>query len=157
MARTRLTRPRSPRIILDTNTLVSAFVFGGIPGQLFDRAGSDFQLVIARAGLDELEAVLARPKIASNANLSSRDRQGLVAGLERLAEVVERLPTIAPFEPDPKDTHLLACAKASKADYLVTGDKALLSLSVFHRTTIVTARSLLTQLKQTVDSTKERP
>jgi uncharacterized protein len=38
---------------------------------------------------------------------------------------------------DKKDNYLLALSKASKADYLITGDKDLLMLKVFRGTGIV--------------------
>ncbi|MCZ2460859.1 MAG: putative toxin-antitoxin system toxin component, PIN family [Chitinophagales bacterium] len=39
---------------------------------------------------------------------------------------------------DPKDNFLLALAKDTKADYLITGDKDLLELKQFDRTIICT-------------------
>ena len=39
---------------------------------------------------------------------------------------------------DPKDNFLLALAKDSKADYLITGDSDLLTLEQFETTKIVT-------------------
>ena len=41
---------------------------------------------------------------------------------------------------DPDDDHVLACARAVEADYLVSGDADLLILERFEKTRIVTPR-----------------
>jgi predicted nucleic acid-binding protein len=47
---------------------------------------------------------------------------------------------------DPKDDFLLALCKESRADYLVTGDKALLEIGKYAKTEILT----LTRFKEKV-------
>jgi predicted nucleic acid-binding protein len=53
-----------PRVVLDTNVLVSAFLFydrGGLPAELLRHAREQrFTLVASEAMLDELEGVLTR-------------------------------------------------------------------------------------------------
>ncbi len=46
----------------------------------------------------------------------------LVNGLRHQATVLKTLPTVD-LSPDPNDNPVLAMAKASQAQYLVTGDK----------------------------------
>jgi predicted nucleic acid-binding protein len=66
--------------------------------------------------------------------------------LRRLAVLVVELPVVDASR-DPADNFLLAMAQAGEADVLVTGDKHdLLSLKVFQRTRIITARQFLGQL-----------
>ena len=48
---------------------------------------------------------------------------------------------------DPKDNFLLALAKDGKADYLLTGDKDLLTLKKFGRTIIITISKFLEEQK----------
>ena len=59
---------------------------------------------------------------------------------KKLAEDVGQLPRLK-RSPDPGDNYLLALAEASKADYLVTGDKSGLLVLARHKSArIITAR-----------------
>src|ERR1035438_6302260 len=53
-----------------------------------------------------------------------------------------------PVAPDPKDSFLLALAEASQADFLVTGDKELLSLKHYKSTRIITPAAMIEILKE---------
>lgn len=46
---------------------------------------------------------------------------------------------------DKADDHVLACALACKADYLVTGDQDLLEIRKFHKVRIITPRDFQLQ------------
>lgn len=53
------------RVALDTNVLVSAFLWEGTPGKLIELAGErEIQLFTSQALLDELSEVLRRKKLA---------------------------------------------------------------------------------------------
>jgi putative PIN family toxin of toxin-antitoxin system len=53
------------RLVLDTNTVVSGLVWGGVPGQLIDAAvAAKVHLIASLPLLDELQAVLFRKKFA---------------------------------------------------------------------------------------------
>jgi len=53
-----------------------------------------------------------------------------------------------PVAPDPKDSYLLALAEASQAEFLVTGDKELLSLKQYKSTRIITPAAMIELLKE---------
>ncbi|MGD1097095.1 MAG: hypothetical protein ABSB35_34555 [Bryobacteraceae bacterium] len=55
---------------------------------------------------------------------------------------------LRPVAPDPKDSYLLARAEASQAEFLVTGDKELLSLKHHGSTRIVTPAAMIEILKE---------
>jgi uncharacterized protein len=59
-----------------------------------------------------------------------------------LAEIVEPTRTVIASR-DPNDDHVLACALEAKANFIVTGDKDLLSLGEFEGVRIVTPRQFL--------------
>ena len=56
------------------------------------------------------------------------------------------MPDIGQVCRDPNDDHVLAAALAVKADFIVTGDKDLLSLEVFRGIRIVAARPFLAEV-----------
>ena len=53
------------RLVVDTNVLVSAFLWQGTPGRLIELAAEkEIELFTSRALLDELAATLAKRKLA---------------------------------------------------------------------------------------------
>jgi hypothetical protein len=55
--------PKVPRVVADSNVIISAFVFGGVPELLFTLARDGrFGLYLSRFILEEVAGVLARPK-----------------------------------------------------------------------------------------------
>ena len=54
------------RLVLDTNTVVSGLIWGGVPGQLIDAAAAGtIQIISSVPLLDELRDVLFRKKFAA--------------------------------------------------------------------------------------------
>ena len=116
------------RVVADTNTVVSAFLWGGPPAAV---------LVAARAGritlftspvlLAELEDVLSREKFAERIVRVGSSVAQMLAGYRALATIV-RPASIEPAVRDPDDDHVLACAKAAQAQLIVSRDKDRLDL-----------------------------
>jgi hypothetical protein len=71
----------------------------------------------------------------------------LTAGLQDLSFYCRDLPS-GTVAPDPKDSYLLAMAQASQAEFLVTGDKELLSLRKYKSTRIIAPAAMVELLKE---------
>ena len=57
------------RLVIDTNVLVSAFLWQGTPGRLIELAAEkEIELFASRTLLDELAATLAKARQASTRN-----------------------------------------------------------------------------------------
>jgi putative PIN family toxin of toxin-antitoxin system len=139
------------RIILDTNILLSALLSPhGPPAKLLDAWESKkFDLVACDALIVELREVAARPFF--RARLRPGTAAMLADGLREFSLFFPKVPTgrAAPhFAPDPKDSYLLALAEVSHSDFLVTGDKELLTLGRQKLTRIVTASAMVQILSQ---------
>lgn len=130
------------RAVLDTNVLVSALI-PGTSRSVLDQANVSFELVLSSAIITELDGVLQRPKIVKWLKLTADQRVRFLAHLETTATLVPGLVDVPSFDPDPKDTPILAAAVESKADFVVTGDHELLNLGSYHETKIVTTRAFL--------------
>ena len=137
------------RLVLDTNTVVSGLFWGGLPGQLLDaaRAGK-VELYTSPALLGELARVLRRRKFSTRVERLSASVDELIEGYGELAQFV-RPAAISPVVlADPEDDHVLACALAAKADFIVSGDAHLLSLKTYQGIAIVGAVEALARLPQ---------
>ena len=134
---------RPPRVVLDTNVVLSALLFA--QGRLaplreaWQRAA--FQPLVSSSTAAELMRALTYPKF----KLSRDEQQELLADYLPYCTTV-RVPAELPETPacrDPADTPFLQLALAGEADYLVTGDQDLLSLAASFPRPIITAEQLL--------------
>jgi putative PIN family toxin of toxin-antitoxin system len=134
------------RLILDTTILLSALLSPlGAPAKLLDAwERKRFTLVACDALIAELRDVAARPFF--RARLRAGTAELLAAGLRDFSLFCRDLPSGA-IAPDPKDTYLLALAEASQANFLVTGDKELLSLQHYKSTRIIAPAAMIEALK----------
>jgi len=123
------------RVVLDTNTLVSAILSPiGPPRRLLDDArGQAFELCSSPVLMAELLDVLSREKFARRLAAAGLTPLGIVGEIRRLATMAT--PTDVPrvVANDADDDHVLACALAAQADLIVSGDKHLLGLGGSHR------------------------
>lgn len=124
--------PDKPRVVIDTNIVVSAMISaGGLPDKLLKLwKEKRFTLVISGDLIEEITEVLHREDILDKYGLSPRGIFHLVTSLKLGAERIAPLAlSDLPINcRDPKDNILLALAFAADADYLITGDKDLLEL-----------------------------
>ena len=125
------------KVVFDTNVLVSAFVAEGVCSKLLGRARRrQFQLITCPFILKELEAVLLKKLSATKAETGQLLR--IIA--EAISALVQPAQPVSRICRDPDDDHILSCAIAASADYLVTGDADLLDLREFRGTRIVAPR-----------------
>jgi len=116
------------RVVLDANVLVSGLAYPkGIPGQIVNAwlTGS-LAVVLSRYILDEMVRVL--PRVPANRRTPEEIRD-LAEGFLGLAQVVVPDSEIEPALRDPGDQQILGTLRASRADYLITGEKDLLALA----------------------------
>ena len=129
---------RPPRVVLDTNVVVSALVFRAgalaLPREAW-RAGALVPLV-SRATVDELLRVLSYPKF----RLAEPHIEELLALYLPFAQVVlEATSQVAvPECRDADDQKFVDLAYLGDADYLITGDRALLEMAAVVTVPIIT-------------------
>lgn len=111
------------KIVLDTNVLVSAIIFGGNPRTIIESIiEGPVHLALSREILDELEGVLARKKFG----MSPEIVRNISNELESLCEIATPTRRVTVTVSDPYDNMVLECAAEAKADYIVSGDAHLL-------------------------------
>lgn len=136
-----------PRVVIDTNLVLSALVFAHgrlTPLRAAWQSGQILPLV-SRTTAAELMRVLAYPKF----RLTSDEQQELLADYLPCCETVA-IPNPPPATPQCRDIFdlpFLQLAMTGKADALVTGDGDLLALSGTIACPIITAEQFLRDRK----------
>lgn len=117
------------RVVADTNTVVSGTLWHGNPRRILDAARDDLiELFTSKALLAELQNVLRRGKFAERLLLSNHTAHEVVRNYAYLATVIHVEETERVVIRDPDDDAVIACAKASHSDFIVSGDNDLLDL-----------------------------
>ena len=133
------------RVVLDTNILISAFIFPGGPPEAVVRAALDgrVELVTSPPLLAELGRVLAdkfgwEPPLAAEA----------VTQVARIATVVRPDDRVQVVLDDPDDDRVLEAAAAGRADVIVSGDRHLLRLRSWQGVPIEKAAAFVKRLDE---------
>lgn len=128
----------------DTNILISALMFGGLPGAVLDLALlRAFELLTSPVLLDELDE-----RLREKFKVLPDDAVAIRAKLESTAFLVEPRIALAVIVEDPDDDRVLECAVEGQADCIVSGDRHLLGLKEYQGIPIYRARAFLELLHQ---------
>ena len=137
------------KVVLDTNVLISAFLWQGPAKEIFVLAERNhFTICTNKELLDEFERVLGYPKLKRNLARINKTPAEIIA---EFMEIVAYYPSHyfpAPVvTKDPSDDHVLACALSANAEVIVSGDAHLTRLKTFRTIPILTPRQFLTSLQ----------
>lgn len=136
------------KLVLDTNTLVSAFFWEGNEAELFRKIEQGkAKSYITSEILKEVEEVIKRPKfdqVMKNASLTPDQIMQKIVSLSQL--VIAPKLNIKMCR-DEKDNKFLECAESAKANYIVSGDEDLLSLKEYKEIPIIRTLRILQLLK----------
>ncbi|MDP3912814.1 MAG: putative toxin-antitoxin system toxin component, PIN family [Bacteroidota bacterium] len=131
------------RLILDTNILVSAFIFKSETANNVVRISANkHTLLFSESTFKELKSTLLKQKFAGVAELSTISN--FLFNLVRIGEFIEPKIEITECR-DPKDNKFLELAVAGNAACIVTGDNDLLVLDPFRNIRIITPKEFLDQ------------
>lgn len=130
------------RVVLDTNVLISAFVFPGGPPERVWRLALEgrMELCTSIPLLTEFGRILIAKFGWEPAR--AEDAVRLVASIGTIVEPSERISAI---ENDPDDNRVLEAVSA-EADAILSGDRHLLRLGAWGPTRIVAPAEFLTDL-----------
>ena len=133
------------RAVLDTNVLVSAFLFpGGSPEHVYRAALEGMvQLVTSRPLLAELGRVLAGKFGWEEAQVEEA-----VAQVLRIGTVVRPRRAVSVVAADPADDRVLEAALAGDAEVIVSGDRHLLALRSWQGIDVLDPRAFLDLLER---------
>ena len=145
------------RLVLDTNVVASALLWDGAPRQLLRIGlGDDCLLFTSTPLLIELTDILSRPKFKKKIAASLLSVDQLVDLYATMVALVRPAP-VPRLAPDPDDDVVIATALAAKANFVVTGDRALLSVAEYEGGRIIPVAEALQAVLFRVESRCREP
>lgn len=132
-------------IVLDTNVLISSFLSpSGTPAEIVKLwRGEELDLAISPDLLGELREVLAYERVQKYVKKSPEQIEVLIKSLALIGVFVDPRFTLDVITEDPDDNRVLECAVASRASFIVSGDKHLLALNTYQGIKIFTPKGFL--------------
>lgn len=114
------------KIVIDANVIISA-AFGGKPLEAVVRAIENHEVYLSQAIEQELKGVIS----GLSKKLSIEQISFINEKIQQLIGLAKSISvsTGVILSRDAKDDHYLSLCKAARADFLITGDKDLLSIS----------------------------
>ena len=132
------TREDRIRVLLDTNILISALGFGGIPKKVFLLAlEKKIQAVTSPILLAELREVISKKFPKLSPYLATTEKI-----IKKSFIIVQPRATINILK-DTDDDRVLEAALEGKCNFIITGDKELLELGIFKNIEILPASKFL--------------
>ena len=128
------------KIVLDANIFLSSLFWGGNPRIVLERAIRKLdELFITDEILDEIEAVIGRPKFHAGKN----EIEYYIKSIEEIANKIVVKKRIKNVSRDKTDNKYIECGIAGNVDYIITGDIHLLEIKQYNNIKIVTAKEYL--------------
>lgn len=125
---------------VDTNVIISGFVFGGKPLECIAKAfRKEYQLILSSFILEE-----TKRNLILKFSVPAPEAEQFLFELMNVATIVEPKPILTIIKSKNSDNRILEAAIEGGVDYLVTGDKKdILGLGSIGSIKIVTPRQFL--------------
>lgn len=133
------------RVVLDTNVIISgAITDHGAPFHILKNwENGDFILIVSEPILQEVERVFHYPRIKVKRHLTDRDIENMLRLLRTYSINVPGDLEIDAIIDDPADIKFIVAALEGDADYIVSGDRHLVSLGSYRQIGIVSPSDFL--------------
>ena len=123
------------KVVLDTNIVISAIVFGGLPEQILKKVRQKEIIAVSSLSLiAELIDILSKKFGFPKNKLKLIEKK-----IKKISMIVYPDKTINVLEDEP-DNRVLEAGFEGEAEYIVTGDKDLLRFGEYKGIKIVTAK-----------------
>lgn len=132
---------KSVRAVLDTNVIISALLFGGVPKKVLS--------LVLTGHIDWLISPFLIKEFGGVLRLKFPDREKeILRTLDEFSnfwELIETpvVPRVSVVLADPDDDHLIECALEGAADCIVSGDKQLLAIQKYRGVIILNSAQFL--------------
>lgn len=131
------------KVVLDSNVVISAVVFGGKPRKILSLIiEGRLTLCLSKAIIDEVLEILEKKFKYTQKMLLAIEHE-----LELVAFVIEPDIKIEYITEDEDDNKILECAVTAGCEYIVSGDRHLLSIGKFKLIEIKSVSDFLRDLE----------
>jgi len=128
----------NPKVVLDTNVIISAIGYGGKPGKVFLLALEEkIHAITSEVFLAEVQEILIK-----KLSLSSSDLELIIGEIEDKFTIVAPKHSLHIIR-DEDDNRVLEAAVEGNCDFIITGDQDLLELSKYQHIKILTPENFL--------------
>lgn len=133
-------------VVVDTNVVISALLFGGVPGRLVPLWRKSAVIpYMSREILAEYIRVLSYPKFQLQTDEIEYLVYREILPHFEVVDLTASRPVI--IAKDPSDDLFLYCAQTAGVDFIVSGDQHLLQLQSFEKIPIVSVPRFLDLVK----------
>lgn len=132
-------------VVFDTNVIISAAGFDGVPEESIIRAfEDDVRVVTSEAALDELDRVLEYDHLPFDDDAQNDILSAFLHLTD--AEIINPAESLDVFN-DPDDNKFLECAIEARGDYLISGDEHhVQAIEAYRGIQIVSPREFLNEM-----------
>lgn len=132
------TNDKRYQVIVDTNIIVSALLFHGLPENILEMVYSqDIISITSKEILQEYKRILTQKFTKEEIEI-----QNAVTLFRSYSEIVELDGKTYKIQ-DKQDQMIIETAEKGNANYIITGDRYLLSLQKYENISIVSARTFI--------------
>ena len=118
-----------PRVVLDTNVMVSGLLWKGKSNQILEWVEEGkLELCQSKKTLEELTQVLDYPRIKKRVKKLGMKADEIIVSVERGSKIFDILTNEAVVTEDPDDDIFINLALTSGAKFIVSGDSHLLNI-----------------------------
>jgi uncharacterized protein len=132
------------KVAIDTNVLVSAIIDNGKHRSLLLKLLQEHTVLSSPMILAELADVIIRDKFT----ITDSEVNRFLSSLTKISKIIQDKPRFKIIIEDPDDDVILNAAYNGKADYIITGDKDLLTWKKFKNIKILNVSELLEVLRE---------
>lgn len=131
------------KIVIDTNVLISAFVFKGFAAKVFEYCAVYQSIILSNWILNEL-----KEKLIKKFKIEPSDVNDVIQLMKNRATILEPKSKLPDACRDKDDNNILQLAEYAEANYIISGDKDLLILKSYKMTTILNPRTFFEKYSQ---------
>ncbi len=135
------------KVVFDTNVWLSIFM-KKILSDEFSQVKQELTIYVSKDIILEISKALLYPKIAEILKKVGVNEREILRVIEANSIIVKPKLKLQVIDEDAEDNKILECALACKADIIVSGDKHLLKLGKYRKTTILTPREFFDNIKR---------
>ena len=136
------------KVVADTSTIISGLLWKGNESKLLQEAEEEnIRLFISKEILEEIEQVINYDQLQKYIAESELTKEQLLEKVNSLCHIVFGEKLNIDICRDKRDNKIIECAVHAKADFIVSGDKDILSLKEYEKIKIISTNEILKILK----------